>query len=1440
MTALPPAPSPAPVPLPKSRNAPNAPNAPPGGKKYSEGSMYEDLSPEDVEAWHRRYAEFKKWRQEIPSRHQDGHLGIGTGSTPSLGVGSADWNWVEPSECGTIPTTIIERAWETARSRTNNLAQDQGQGHLGPQAEPPAPNPPKSHSVQNNNQSTKSKSNLNIKARVETLSGSETPPSQPASRPNTIRPPLSQRTVIPQNTLNTHHRPTIPLKTPTIEIQPPSSKTPTQVQQPPQNLRRASNPAKSRDVPSKAPNAPVKATSSPKPNRPSPTPLLAYPPSHTKQLSEQKIPSHSSSVTRSGEPGKQLIPSPTSSTQYAEREAYIASALSLPLEMLTETEGPLPPVVPSSSQLTTGRLDSLLGRNHNDSRTKGSQRSAGSGTTLPSVKSDKATQRTPGYQDTGANQLARSKTTSAIPTKSEISGKGPVNHTGHRYEDSIYLSVPGVLNARSRTPSDATIDQAVNRPLPHSTHNLSRASTVSPIKSNGNVTQVPSQKSQRSAHSATSKTTVILAVRKPLPSSKATTASDANPSKHAANIKNIPEVSKPAARLVPSNATIIQARQIPLPATTGRTTTMRSSNSVNDRAQIPQDQPLSPIALLADSMITMKKGSAPTHRQQMPLPRPALTPQASCDGLTQATSLGRKHRDPSVGDLTAHFEPTMYPLPPSGATFFSSPENIGNLPPRPADGHEVAFTTVEYIPPESLHSTNATSISVAQPPAKLRSTKSTIPPTPAVRAAAIPLPASTVVILENSTSRTTPSAPPSSSASPPAPPSPPVTSTSQPVQAISAARHSRYPSQSRAVPPALIREPKATSQSRIAPVEVMQDVHHDQDHPHIHISPAQVSPSLASDDDHISFEVPSGSRGRLRVSLKWLKDGARTSRMSSHGGRLSIVEEEVPPPLPPKTSSLISRVISKATQKGRTPQQSRDSPIQQSSVVQEMRHSVHDHPIPVDQRPELSPPPTKRENAKSPSPDKEFMNHNQGQQQHHHQQPRATPYYNPYYSGATLPAYAPAVPPTMPQVYNMFSPPTAYPQPGLPNWSRTVNGNYRPAHPRTQHDMMRRDLPPNPSSPARESVDPPSDIEPPLPASPLGPPQPEYTPQMPAFDSYKTTMQRPEQGYWNNMSRPSIWQRVLRRPSQIGQEDNLGPDDSVTIRNWRKGVAPGGRAPTMLPKTPTVSPDRPNPGRSTMAPTAYLGQNGTYSGPGTTLYNARLGYSGSTGRRTRDSPSVWEKMISRHRTNQDTHQPSFKRKTGLTHSNPLAVPLNQSQRRYDRDIRRKEREERYNRRQKEKEERRKQRAARRDQRANLLSDPQHGLRREHFLRVDQRDKPLDVGGNQRAGRSGTLVGDWVGKFGMGRTREQCSNSDSQVRNYPQPKLWKHRLKLDKRTAQSRPPMQDQNPYSRPLPDPTQGLGPRRGENKTFKRSMRRIDRLGPTTNNLSQIRPPQE
>ena len=72
--------------------------------------------------------------------------------------------------------------------------------------------------------------------------------------------------------------------------------------------------------------------------------------------------------------------------------------------------------------------------------------------------------------------------------------------------------------------------------------------------------------------------------------------------------------------------------------------------------------------------------------------------------------------------------------------------------------------------------------------------------------------------------------------------------------------------------------------------------------PAIIVSPAQAENIHSPDAEHLSFEVPSGHRGRLRVSLAWFRDGPRSERRvrSDEPTSLATPQSPRPPPVPPK------------------------------------------------------------------------------------------------------------------------------------------------------------------------------------------------------------------------------------------------------------------------------------------------------------------------------------------------------------------------------------------------------------------------------------------------------------------------------------------------------------------------------------------------------------
>ncbi|WVF73178.1 hypothetical protein IAT40_007997 [Kwoniella sp. CBS 6097] len=1312
---LPPAPGAGVVPLPAPRD--------PTKKDYSEGSMYEDLSQEDIDAWHRRYAEFKRWRQGIPNRAGD--VAVGVPPSMSLGVGSADWEWTEPSECGTVPSTIVER--------------ERRAGKVGLQAEPPAPMPPPSKTKASISAQPQPQSMSKIpqpqQARVSTQSQPTTIPLQPPIK-TASRPPLRQKTSVPQNLAQSQvgPTPTQPLKVPTIEIRPPSSK------------------AQEKRLPTRQSSA---ATI-----RPAPSPVLAQPPktathpvrsaSNARSKTETKSPSARSNFSAATtSPGDLVVPSPTPSAKYAEREAYINSALSLSLDMLTEREdgshqAPPLPQVESSSQLTTSRLDSLLGRSRSDKHVLNgaSQRSASS-TTLPSVRSDKLDEKKVQHRmdsvAEGQARLTRSKTTTAIPSRS----KPGTSHREHHYEASDHLPVPGAQPSPSRTPTNATVKQAANQPLPPSANAPSRtativqattrplpASTIQPrsrpptvrpdtvAQSGPPASSIPhtalSLSHAQPAQHTPSNATVIRAAREPLPLSVPSVTSDVERIQVPVSVKTVLASSGRVTRAPPTDATITRAAQLPLAASSSQRTaaqksvqstkSVKPSDAEDAMPTSPHQVPLPPTAMseLAPPPTTgpsSSKAAALTHRQQLPLPRPALTPQPSFDGLSR--TLSRRTRDPSMPDLTARFEPEMYPLPPSGATLFSSPEAM--FPEARVGEHEVASSTVEYIP-QSEAKSGGPSIAPSTPAAQAQ--QSLNPPTARSTASNRPKPAPISVDPQNVPLPPSTRAPGSLQSSPRAIPSAPYPSAAFPLAPVPAngSTHLAQPGPSkrastiadRASLPLVPASASLPSQPQSPP-----DAHV---HPHIHFSPGQVSASIRSEDEHVSFEVPSGTRGRLRVTLKWLRDGARSERGTPPGGRTLavIAEDERAPPVPPKTSSLMSRVIGRSSKAQSQAPSQREMPKSKLSSgtttdsVQERRRSAAEYGrqsqakpegsrqdaaylISQSERPTLDLPSAKRDDPKSSSSADRFPPDQQAQQQHHPAGPAPAPFYNPYYSGATLPAYRPG--PQVPQVYNLMSPPFGYPQPGAGPGGAVPQMGWDAYRPMIQPENHAND----PDSPARQSIDPPSDNGDDQPAQPMPPnmqyPYPNAHPQMMGIGGYRPGGQGQQawygQGQGQGQMRPNIWQRMFKRPSQDG-----GPDDNATIRNWRKDIAPG-RAPTMIPNTnpyksqapPTVGPSltvRAGGGggmRPTMAATAFPGQargQGQSQGmelspsPGTTPYDARYGYVGDNNRRNnrdRDrSPSVWERLMVRRQVDEALYASPPRRRGGRDLPDPAPMP----------------------------------------------------------------------------------------------------------------------------------------------------------------------------------------
>lgn len=111
--------------------------------------------------------------------------------------------------------------------------------------------------------------------------------------------------------------------------------------------------------------------------RSKPTPHLARPPATQATLPPTRILPAGSPIVTSPESDKRNGGGGGKNSPFAIREAYLNSALTLPLDMLSQTEKAAPPEVPQlksaksqssiSSGLTTGRLGSLLGNSRGPS-----------------------------------------------------------------------------------------------------------------------------------------------------------------------------------------------------------------------------------------------------------------------------------------------------------------------------------------------------------------------------------------------------------------------------------------------------------------------------------------------------------------------------------------------------------------------------------------------------------------------------------------------------------------------------------------------------------------------------------------------------------------------------------------------------------------------------------------------------------------------------------------------------------------------------------------------------------------------------------------------------------------------------------------------------------------------------------------------------------------
>ncbi|ORX40707.1 hypothetical protein BD324DRAFT_16702 [Kockovaella imperatae] len=260
----------------------------------------------------------------------------------------------------------------------------------------------------------------------------------------------------------------------------------------------------------------------------------------------------------------------------------------------------------------------------------------------------------------------------------------------------------------------------------------------------------------------------------------------------------------------------------------------KSGQSTRSSSRLNRDQLH---ALHADDPASQANRLRP-ERLPPPLPAPALSRSfSSTDGLTK--TLGRRFRDPSLTNLTARFEPNMYPLPDSAPT-----------------GDERALSPVK--------STLRQRLDRATVPDRRRQDK------PSDEEARLE---STRPFISESAAR--------------------QTQTTAPVTVTPGLMHLQPQStlDSRLLSVTSPRSPTSRGSSP-TPLEHRQDVQHVQ-----FSSPARTA--HRNDAEEVHFEVPSRTNGRLRVSVAWLRDRDGQREIATDNDTESLT----PPSLPPKASA---------------------------------------------------------------------------------------------------------------------------------------------------------------------------------------------------------------------------------------------------------------------------------------------------------------------------------------------------------------------------------------------------------------------------------------------------------------------------------------------------------------------------------------------------------
>ena len=597
------APSPSPLPLPTTPQHAPLPFAAAATSPTSNIS-YESISASDRSVFHHKVERYRNWTQDV-TRHGGVHV-----SESSLGgaggVGAASW--------GSLPTTRVESRDGTEPSTIIQRRDYAREALIYP------------------NGKTKTQGQHYVPLVI-----TESRPL-PTVLPQASRPTAASRIVdTPASMTQPATLPHVPPMTQTLALSRKSSQQP---------ARRVS---------------PTPYLAKPQITRehltPSP-PAVLVPPSRSHERLD--VPQKPHSDHRSSDHSGHSVHS-----VYQEREAYLNSALHLPMEMLSERQSPAP--VP---QTGVKSWTSLLRKNNG---TRGQGQNQPRFLSGPAAITSSAVLKT---NVPGGLRMTRSHTIGTDTSASKAEGAKTV--TG---PSQSALSVPaqGKVPLQSRDLTRKPLPEIRLEDFEGSQSHPDSAGTMAHSLEHGLAQiQVPalgsfkSHRARRIESALNSSHIEIpnhrhLQVEAKVPtlgsSAPSVSASRLGPGDHTmarGDTKGPALGSSSSHRAAPVdpaddfslNHTHLQAAT-KLPAM-GSTSSQRREQSTNHDLHAPYNTP---------TQVKLSPTPNPT-RQQLPVTRPALSRSiSSIDGLTK--TLGRRFRDPSLTNLTARFEPQMYSLPDS-------------------------------------------------------------------------------------------------------------------------------------------------------------------------------------------------------------------------------------------------------------------------------------------------------------------------------------------------------------------------------------------------------------------------------------------------------------------------------------------------------------------------------------------------------------------------------------------------------------------------------------------------------------------------------------------------------------------------------------------------------------------------------------------------------